>query len=72
VEIRKLPWVELESCGSAVTMIDLENPPINGGNGHRGIVFDNGDEPPSHIGKGLGELKQTSGRNNWAVLDYFW
>ena len=53
-------------------MIDLENPPINGGNGHRGIVFDNGDEPPSHIGKGLGELKQTSGRNNWAVLDYFW
>ena len=31
------------------------------------------DEPPSHIVKGLGELKQTtSGRNNWVALDYIW
>jgi len=38
-----------------------------------GMAIEMNDEPPSHIGKGLGELKQTtSGRSNWVALDYFW
>ena len=85
---QEIPWVELglwrssrhHGCFNKKIMIDLDDLgvtwlrklSINGGNGHTGIVFDNGDETPRHIGKGLGELKQTSGRNNWAVLDYFW